>query len=166
MTIQKTIKSKAEVVDVCQERISGIQTYAPTKGTIPCAGTAYTGVQLVAVYQKCIDTRQALVAVRNQEAIAMQERDAADAARKTVDPGLIQWAVNTFGPQSPQAKALGYVPRDPTPPTAEVKAAATAKAKATREARGTGGKKAKLAITGETAPPAAAPPGTPVTPKG
>ena len=166
MTIQKTIKSKAEIVDICEERINGIQTYAPAKGTISCAGTAYTGTQLVAIYQKCIDTRQALVALRNQEAIAMQERDAADAARKAVDAGLIQWAVNTFGPQSEQAKALGYVPRDPTPPTTVVKAAAAAKAKATRAARGTTGKKAKLAITGEPATPVAPAPGTPVTPKG
>jgi hypothetical protein len=160
VTVQKTVKSKAEVVDVCEERINGIQTYAPAKGTISCAGTPYTATALVAIYQKCIDTRQALVALRNQEAIAMQERNAADAARKAVDPGLIAWAVNTYGPESEQAKALGYVPRDPTPPTTEVKAAAAAKAKATRAARGTTGKKAKLAITGETAAPASGTAGT------
>jgi hypothetical protein len=165
MTTQKTIKSKAAVVDVCQERINGIQTYAPAKGTISCAGTAYTAAALVAIYQKCIDTRQALVGIRNQETIGMQERDAADTARKAVDAGLIAWAVNTYGPQSEQAKGLGYVPRDPTPPTTEVKAAAVTKAKATREARGTTGKKAKKAITGATATPVAAAPGTPVTPK-
>jgi len=165
MAIQKSIKSKAEVVDVCQERIAGIQTYAPAKGTISCAGTAYTATALVAIYQKCIDTRQALVGLRNQEAIAMQERVAADAARKEVDAGLIAWAVNTYGPQSEQAKGLGYVPRTVTPPTAEVRAAATVKAKATRAARGTTGKKAKKAITGETPTPAGAAPVTPGAPK-
>jgi hypothetical protein len=165
MTTQKIIKSKAEIVDICEERINGIQAYAPTKGTISCAGTPYTGAALVAIYQKCIDTRQALVALRNQEEIALAERDAADAARKAVDAGLIQWAVNTYGPQSEQAKGLGYVPRDPTPATTAVKAAAAAKAQATRAARGTTGKKAKLAITGATAAPVAAAPGTPpVTP--
>jgi len=163
MTIQKSIKSKAAIVDVCQERINGIQTYAPAKGTIPCAGTAYTAAALVAIYQKCIDTRLALVGIRHQEAIAMQERDAADTARKAVDEGLIQWAVNAYGPQSPQAKGIGYVPRTATPPTAQVRAEATAKAKATRAARGTTGKKAKKAITGATATAAAAAPVTPVT---
>ena len=118
-------------------------------------------MQLVATYQKCIDTRLALVGIRNQEAIAMTARDAADAARKAVEPGLIQWAVNTFGEASQQAKDLGYLPRNATPPTAGVVAEAVTKAKATREARGTSGKKAKKAITGATGTPAATPPGTP-----
>jgi hypothetical protein len=163
MTTHKSIKSKADVIDACQSRIKGIQAYAPTTGTISCSGTSYTSVQLVAIYQKCIDTRQALVGIRNQEAVAMTARDAADAARKAVEPGLIQWAVNTFGDESQQAKDLGYAPRNPTPPSAGVVAQAVTKAKATREARGTTGKKAKLAITGETATPVTAAPVTPGT---
>jgi hypothetical protein len=175
MSTQKVIRSQADVISVCQSRIKGIQMYAPASGTISCAGMALTAVQLVARYQACIDTRQALDVLRNEEEVAMKARDAADTARKAVDAGVIQWAVNTFGPESQQAKDIGFVPRDPTPPTVEVKAAAAAKAKATRAARGTTGKKAKKAITGATvttaastvtavAAPAAAPSAVPSTP--
>jgi hypothetical protein len=168
MTTHKTIKSKADVVDTCQTRIKGIQQYVPTSGSIACAGNPYTAVQLAAVYQKCIDTRQALVGIRNQEEVALQARDAADAERKAVDPGLIQWAVNTFGPESQQAKDLGYVPRNPTPPAAAIVAGAVVKAKATRAARGTRGKLQKKDITGETAATEGttpeAPTATPATP--
>ncbi|HEX3769449.1 MAG TPA: hypothetical protein VHV30_01235 [Polyangiaceae bacterium] len=172
MTKQKIIKSDAAVISTCQSRVTAIQTNAPSTGTISCAGTPYTQAALVGIYQKCITTRQVLENLRHQEEVALLARDNADATRKAVDPGLLAWAVNTFGPQSQQAKDLGYVARTPTPPTTEVKAAATAKAKATREARGTGSQKAQKAITPAPAPaPAASPapepatPGTPTTPK-
>jgi hypothetical protein len=67
-----------------------------------------------------------------------------------VDAGLIAWAVNTFGPQSQQAKDLGYRPRNPTPPSADTVAKAVSKAKATRTARGTRGKVQKKEIHGAT----------------
>src|SRR5579883_1949470 len=146
MTIQKTIKSKADVVDTCNSRIQAIKAWVPAGASVSCSGSAYTQPQLIAIYQRCIDTRQALVTVRNQEEVALQARDEADAARKAVDAGLVQWAANTFGPKSQQAKDLGYRPRNPTPPTAATVATAVTKAKATRVARGTGGKKQKASI--------------------
>jgi hypothetical protein len=167
MTTQKTIKSKADVVNVCQSRIKGINAYAPAAGTISCAGKAYTQAQLVAIYQRCIDAREALVSLKHQEEVALQARAAADADRKAVDPGLIQWAVNTFGPTSQQAKDLGYKPRSPTPPTAATVAGAVQKAKATRAARGTKGKVQKKDIHGAAPPAEGTPPAaagaTPVT---
>jgi hypothetical protein len=160
ITTQKIIKSKADVVDVCQSRIKGINAYVPAAGTVSCAGKTYTPSQLAAIYQRCIDTREQLVTLKHQEEVALQARAAADADRKAVDAGLIQWAVNTFGPQSQQAKDLGYKPRKPTPPTAETVAGAVQKAKATRTARGTRGKLQKKGIHGAatategTTPPA------------
>ena len=161
ITTQKQIKSKADVVDVCQARIKGIEAYVPAAGTVTCNATPYTQAQLVGIYQKCIDTRQALATLRNQEEVALQARDAADAARKEVDAGLVAWAVNTFGKTSQQAKDLGYVPRNPTPPTAATKAEAAAKAKATRIARGEVGKKAKATASAAEPTTPAAPPATP-----
>jgi hypothetical protein len=151
MTTQKRIKSDAAVITVCQSRIKGIQTYAPTTGTIACSGTPYTAAALTAIYQKAIDTRLTLETLRHQTEVAIQARDAADASRKAVDAGLIQWAVNTFGPDSQEAKDLGYLPRNPTPPTAATLAEAVVKSKATRVARGTRGKLQKKGITGATA---------------
>ncbi|HEY8088369.1 MAG TPA: hypothetical protein VIF09_11005 [Polyangiaceae bacterium] len=164
MSTKKTIKNEADVVTLCQNRIKGIETHVPSTGSVACAGQPYSQAQLSAVYQKCIDTRQALVALRHQEEVVLQARDTADAARKEVDPALVSWAVNTFGKGSQQAKDLGYVPRNPTPPTAAKKAEAQAKAKATRIARGEVGKKAKQAITGATATTPATPPEPPAAP--
>jgi hypothetical protein len=148
MTTQKTIKSKADVIDVCNSRIKAINAYAPAAGTISCNGKAYNQSQLVAIYQRCIDSREALVGLKHQEELALQARAAADADRKSVDGALIQWAVNTYGPQSQQAKDLGYKPRNPTPPTAATVAGAVQKAKATRTARGTRGKQQRKGIHG------------------
>lgn len=165
MTTQKTIKSKADVVDVCNSRIKAINAYAPAGGSISCSGKAYTPPQLVAIYQRCIDTREALVGLKHQEEVALQARAAADADRKAVDAGLIHWAVNTFGPESQQAKDLGYKPRNPTPPKAAIIAKAVDKAKATRTARGTRGKLQKKGIHGAApATEGSTPPATGGTP--
>ena len=153
---------------MCQSRIKAITAVVPAAGTVSCGGTQYTQPQLVAIYQRCIDSREQLVSLKHQEEVALQARDDADAARKAVDAGLIQWAVNTYGPQSQQAKDLGYRPRNPTPPTAATVAKAVQQAKATRTARGTRGKLQKKDIHGEapvaegTSP--AAPVATPGTP--
>jgi hypothetical protein len=148
MTAHTEPKSEDAVTALCNARIAGLTKYAKGNVTIGVKGTPYKPTVLVAIYQKCIDTRTELAAIRAQETAAMTARVAADVARKTVDKSVLGWAVETFGPTSPQALAFGYVPPNPSKPTAATRAQAVTKAKATREARGTGGKKEKAKITG------------------
>ncbi|HEY1691911.1 MAG TPA: hypothetical protein VGG39_07100 [Polyangiaceae bacterium] len=150
MTTHKTIKSDADVIALCQGRLKAIATYVPATGTISCDGKPYTQAQLTGIYQRSIDTRHTLDSLRNQEEVALEDRDEADAARKAVDDGLVSWGVNAFGAKSQQAKDIGYVPRNPTPPTAATKAAAQAKAQVTRAQRGETGSKAKKTPAGSS----------------
>jgi hypothetical protein len=140
------------VTKLCEDRITGIQASVPAKGSIPIDGQTYTQSKLIGIYQQCISTRTALTTVREQEDLALEQRATADAARTAVDDGLQQWAVAQFGATSAQAKSLGYVPRDPAKPSTAVKAAAAAKAKATKAKRGILGKKQR-----EEIPPASSP---------
>ena len=156
MTAHTAPKSEDAITALCNARITGLTKYAKGNVTIGVKGTPYKPAVLVAIYQKCIDTRTELAAIRAQETAAMTARVAADVARKTVDKSVIGWAVETFGPTSPEALAFGYVPPNPAKPTVETRAQAVTKARATRQARGTAGKKQKAKITGT----AGATPGT------
>jgi len=155
VTTHSTAKSDDAVGALCKQRIQGLTAYAGSVASISAKGTPYTPATLIALYQKCIDTRTALAAVRAQEVAALAARVSADAARKAVDASVLAWAVETFGPTSPQAQAFGYVEPNPAKPTAETRAKAVVKAKATRAARGTKGKKQKAQITGSAEAPAA-----------
>ncbi len=157
MTTHNTPKSEDAITALCNERLAGLQQFTKGVTAINVKGTPYKPAVLVAIYQKCLDTRTALAAIRAQEPAALEARDAADATRKTVDASVLAWAVETYGPSSPQAKTFGYVAPNPAKPTVQTRAAAVAKAKATREARGTAGKKQKKKITGApSTPPLAA----------
>jgi hypothetical protein len=157
MTVHNKPSSDDAITAVCNERMAGLQQFTKGVGTINVKGTPYKPAALVAIYQKCIDTRTQLAAIRAQEPAALEARDAADATRKSVDASVLAWAVETYGPNSPQAKTFGYVAPNPAKPTAQTRAAAVAKSKATREARGTAGKKQKKKITGTpSSPPPAA----------
>jgi hypothetical protein len=148
MTTHNKPTNEDAILALCNARIAGLTKYAKGNVTIGVKGTPYKPTVLVAIYQKCIDTRTDLAAVRAEETAAMTARVAADVARKTVDASVLGWAVETFGPTSPQALAFGYVAPNPAKPTVETRAQAVTKARATREARGTGGKKQKAKITG------------------
>jgi hypothetical protein len=160
MTIHKRAKSEDAINSVCKQRVQAITAYTTGKPGITILATLYSWAQLGGIYQKCIDTRTALAAARAQEQAAQATRDAADADRKKVDEDVLRWAVNTFGEDSPEAIAFGYVKPVVTPPTAAVKAAAVAKAKATKLARGEVGKKARAAIQAPAAEPPAGNGGT------
>jgi len=151
------------VVALCNDRIAGLTQFTQGVTSLSAKGVQYAPAALIALYQKCIDTRTALAAIRAQEKAAMTARDEADAARKAVDASVLAWAVETYGPTSPQALTFGYVAPNPAKPTAQTRAAAVVKAEATRKARGTAGKKQKAKITGaaEATPVAAAPATTP-----
>jgi hypothetical protein len=153
MTAHTKSTSEDAVEALCNDRIAGLTKYTKGVPAISVKGTQYKPAVLLAIYQKCLDTRTALAAIRAQEPAALQARNAADAARRVIDASVLAWAVEVYGPNSPQAKTFGYVAPNPAKPTVQTRAAAVAKAKATRQARGTGGKKQKKKITGTPSTP-------------
>jgi hypothetical protein len=156
MTTHQQPKNQTTTTAICQQRIKALQAYPPSGVGVSINGTPYTGPQLVAIYQRCLDARGQIVSLRDQEKAAIAQRKLADADRKTVDKALLLWAAATFGEESPQAKAYGYQPRQPTPPKTAVKAQAAAQAQETKKARGIVGKKQRKAIQAPAAQPAPA----------
>jgi hypothetical protein len=156
MTTHKQPTNETAITAACQQRIKALQAFPPSGAGVSINGTVYTGPQLAAIYQKCLDARAQLVSLRNQEEAALAARKLADADRKKVDKALLIWAAATFGQESPEAKAYGYVAPQPTPPNTAVKAQAAAQAQETKKARGIVGKKQRQAIKAPAAQPAAA----------
>ncbi len=76
-----------------------------------------------------------------------------------MDSALKPWVIGQFGPNSQEAIDFGFPPKKTATLSVEEKVQAVAQAKATREARGTMGKKARLKIKGVVPSPATVHPG-------
>jgi hypothetical protein len=156
----------------CTERKQAATKYITAPITV--RGTAHTPQEIVAGYQAPLDARANLKTARLQVKNGLATRAAADAAMEVQDEIVQSWVDATFGPDSQQAVDFGYAPKRAAKVTATEKVEAAAKAKATRTALGTKGKRQKkvakkqLAATGaEPAQPPTAtpPPGTTQAPK-
>jgi hypothetical protein len=152
-----TIKvSRATAVDLSTKRLTALRAYVKTgKTEIGIGGVNYKLPQVIAVYQDAIDSRQAVDTKRAEMTAAMTARAAAETKRHAADNALKPWVIGQFGPNSQEAIDFGFPPRKTPTRTPEEKVQAVAQAKATREARGTMGKKERLKIKGVVPSPAA-----------
>lgn len=146
MTTKNRSNSDAHIMQICQQRIAGLDALPANPPDIPYKGDSLTVAQARAIYQGCLDTRKNLDSARAQEKAALVKRKAADSERRAVDNTVLDWAANTYGPDSPQAKAIGYEEPNPKQPTTAVKAQAVAQAQVTKKAHGVMGKKQRKAI--------------------
>ena len=110
-------------------------------------------------------TRAAVVTARAEYKATLAKRDAAEVRRRVVSAALRQWVLNRFGATSAEVHDFGYAPRKPSEPTAETKARAVRLNEATRRARGTIGRKKKLAIKGTLDPETPSMPASPTEPE-
>jgi hypothetical protein len=167
-----TSKSKAAALARVQAIIAGTSKHL-ANGQFTFAGTAYTSASLIQIFQGLVNAMTALNAV---EAGAKDARAAEQAALKQVEPILLAFKrqiLLTFANAAQTLADFGLTPpKAKAPMTTEQLAARAAKAKATREARGTTSRKQKLAVKGNVvgvtvtpiAAPTAAPPAAPVSP--
>jgi hypothetical protein len=128
--------------------IAGIQKYA-ANATFMVASQAITAAQAVTLFQTLHDTSAATDAAK----AAWKQTLAADKVGEAQNGALareIRDAIALmFSNAAATLQAFGLSPRKPpTPLSVAARAAANAKAKATREARGTKGSVQKAAITG------------------
>ncbi len=164
--------------------VAGLQAnYAPN-AMFPLVAGDFTRDQLVAQFQQLVQAMQATNAAHQAWLGAVQNERAIEASVSPLREGVHGIVVAKLGKSSPQLTAYGFAPRKIAQTNALTKAASQVKAEATRKARGTVGKKKKLAISGnvtgvtitpimatqpQTAadpatPPAPAPTATPATP--
>ncbi len=169
-----TSNTKAAALAHVQAIIAGTTKHFPN-GSFTLGNTTYTSASLIQALQGVVSAMQA----RNvAETGAKDALTAAQAAQAQVDPILRAYerlVLVTFAGATQTLADFGLAPpKARTPLTAQQLTARTAKAKATRTARGTTSKKQKLAVKGDvtgvvvtpvTLPTAATPasPAPPVT---
>jgi hypothetical protein len=151
--------NNATVVETCTRRIRALGAYVDTRATVGIDGRKHAHAEVVAVYARCVDARAKVANLRAQLAEALDEVGAADAARAQADRALKAWVRGEFGVQSAQASDFGFPPPKKPAMTADQKALAVARGKATRKARRTMGKRQKEEIRGTIAPPVDSPAG-------
>jgi hypothetical protein len=137
---------------------------AGRKVTIPLAGKLLTPAQVAAIFQESLDTQAAVAQKLAAYKGAISERDAAEKRRLAADEAMKNWVLQLFGDGSAEANEFGYAARKKPEISAEDLAKAVELRRATREARGTRGKKQKLKIRGVVPPVVASEPvSSPVT---
>ena len=148
MSSTTSSQSKATALAQVQALIAGAEKHFPS-GQFTLGGTTFTTASLVQALQGLANAMTALNAAQKGAKDALT---ALQSTETTVDPTLrafrklvlAAFASSTqtladFGLQPPKAR---------TPLTSEQKAAAAAKMRATRKARGTTSKKQKLTVSG------------------
>jgi hypothetical protein len=127
---------------------AGIQQHLLSTPSVPLGGSAYSPADLMKLVQSSIDSaKTADAANANWHSTVLAER-ALDAHLAPLLRELRQYVISVFGATSPVLADFGFAPPKRATRTPEEKAAAAAKAKATRAARHTAGKKQKKAVKG------------------
>jgi hypothetical protein len=138
--------------------VAGIQKHFLSQASLQLGNTSFSPAALIALLQADISLSNKATASRAQWTTDV---DAAKTSHQTVDP-LLRFinalVISQFGDTEASASILGdfgMSPRKVPVKSAEVKAEAVVKLRATRVARGTTGPKAKAKITGvvPAAPP-------------
>lgn len=148
MSTIQSAKNQASALAQVQALIAGTQKHFPN-GQFTLGNTAYTTATLVQALQSLVDALNAVTAAHSsvkdgvaalrttETKVAPLVRDYTSFLRATFSTATTQ--LGDFGLLAPKARE---------PLSSAKRVAATAKAKATRAARGTTSKKQKLAVTG------------------
>jgi hypothetical protein len=156
--------SKVDRVSNDRRLIAGIQKHLGKAGTLFLNGKKYTSAQLVSLLQARIDATEAVPPAEGAwMKVVKAERDQLAATKPIVDAARTV-LLAMFGSSVDILSDFGLAPLTRTEPTPAKKVEAARKAKATRAARHTQGKKQKLKIKGAApaAEPVIASPATPL----
>jgi len=165
-------RTKAAALAAVQALIAGTQKHFPS-GSFTLGNTPYTTASLVALLQSVADAMTAVTGAQLATKHALSTEQGVKTQAGPVIQVYERFLQATFANTVPILADFGLAPRkEPAPKTSEEKAAAAAKAEATRIARGTTSKKQKLTVKGNVTgitvtpitAPTAAPPAAPVTP--
>jgi hypothetical protein len=130
---------------------SGLQKQFPS-GQFTLQNASFTTADLETLFQGVIDALNSVATAEAASKAAVANARNKVASARPILSALRRNLFSMFG-NAPQTLALFGLtpPKAKAPKTSEQKAAAAAKAKATRAARGTAGKKQKAAIKGNVA---------------
>jgi len=146
-----------------QQVLNGIETELQAITTLYLGGETFTPLTLAAFVQNRIDRANAIDTARAAWEAALSAYDAVNKKTDLVVGDLRHAVMAAFGRQSPVLASFGFLPIQVPVLTAEQRALAVKRSKATRKARGTMGKKQKAQIKGAV-PTAPAPLAADTTP--
>jgi len=156
-TRQSVTSTQARVTSA----IAGVKKNLSAVAQITLAGVVFTPATLLALLQAYSDLVASLLAAHNQLTACVKQERLSRTQVQGVLSALQAFVVNMFGSDPNKLGDFGFAPRRVGQETAETRHNAALKAAATRKARGTTGKKAKLAIKGTLPETPAAPAPTP-----
>ncbi|HEY1693792.1 MAG TPA: hypothetical protein VGG39_16610 [Polyangiaceae bacterium] len=143
-----SMSSKAAALAQMQAIIAGLQKHSPN-AQFTLGGETYTTQDLITLFTSVIVAILAVNAAQKSAKGAVRTMRGANAKASPVYLALKRNLQGTYGTADQTLADFGLEPpKVPEPLTVEQKAAAQAKADATRKARGTASKKQKSAITG------------------
>jgi hypothetical protein len=146
-----TQPSNSKIVAVCTQRIRALGAYADGRATFAINGRKLSRADVVALYQRCLDERAAVAKLRAEVLAKLGTLAQLEAERAEADRSLKAWVRDEFGIESKEAIELGFPAPKKGRLTVEQKASAVARAKATRKARYTMGRRQRAGIKGSVA---------------
>jgi hypothetical protein len=149
--------SKANLVTAETTLVSQLGNVLP-KGTMPISGKMMTSAQVTTLVRGHLDAIGEIDDLKARLRAAIQAERSQRAVVKAAVICVRNYAAGAFGEASAQYAALGFAPRKPAQKTAEAKALAVDKLRATRAARHTMGKRQRELIRGTLLAPASAVP--------
>jgi len=142
------IQGKATAADLAESLIAGIQKRLPN-GSLTFAGGTFTAAQITSELQEIVDLRSGVTVAQAATKVKVDAETAKLPALRAFMSALVQCIRVAFGTQADALADFGLPPKKVAAPrTVEQKAAAAAKAVATRAARGTKSTKAKKGVKG------------------
>jgi hypothetical protein len=127
-------------------RITGVKKNSLGLASITVDTVPYTPPQIIAIYQADLDAQAAVATARTALAAVMAKAKPLRVTTAPFDKAFRRYVEGTYGSAPDLMSDFGVVIKVAAPRTAAQKAAAAAKAKATRALRHTMGSKQKAAI--------------------
>ena len=156
-----TDRTRATQQTADQSMIDGLTKNAATIGSLLIAGKTYTVAQAIALVQTALTASKTVVINHTALEASLQAETAVRTQNKPFYDGLTQTLQAMFAGQVTTLGDFGLTGRKVPVVSPATRVAAAAKAKATREARGTKGPKARLTVTAAPAAETATPPAAP-----
>jgi hypothetical protein len=141
-------RSKSDVIVRDRKAIAGIETHYGSAPAIVLGGESYAPSDVVKVFQDHLDALDAAAAAKAAFHVAIAAQEAAGAKAKALFQSLKVRALSDFANQADVLAAMGISLPKRRAPSVDTRATAKAKAKATRDARHTMGKRQKANIKG------------------
>jgi hypothetical protein len=148
--IVSAARSKSTKASLVEDLITGTNKHYPSSSqALTFGGATHTVAALTQLFQSFVDLREAVIASQaTTKAKVAAERAQAPSLLVVIDE-FVAFVRVTFGGQPDALADFGLAPpKARTPLTAEQKAVAAAKGKATRAARHTAGKNQKKGVKG------------------